>query len=127
MTDKPTIVSTTELSPSAAAHLKSVAAFYDGVDLEAKWTARIYREMLAHYYNLLIPPWASVLEVGCGGGSLLSRLHARRRVGIDLSERQIQRAQERIPDGCFYVQPGETLALDERFQFDGSSFYLKRI
>ncbi len=117
MRDKPTTVSAIELSPSAAAHLKSVAAFYDGADLEAKWAARTYREMLAHYYNLLIPPWASVLEVGCGGGSLLSRLHARRRVGIDLSERQIQRARERVPDGCFHVQAAETLALDERFDY----------
>ena len=117
MRDKPATVSATELSPSAVAHLKSVAAFYDKADLEAKWTAQIYREMLAHYYNLLIPSGASVLEVGCGAGGLLSRLRARRRVGIDLSERQIQRARERVPDGCFYVQSGETLALDELFDY----------
>ena len=117
MTDKPTTVSVPELSPSAAAHLKSVAAFYNQADLEAKWTARMYREMLAHYYNLLIPPSASVLEIGCGGGGLLSRLRVRRRVGVDVSERQIQRARERVRDGFFHVQAGETLSLDETFDY----------
>lgn len=117
MNDEPATASATELSPSAVAHLKSVAAFYDGADLEANWAAQTYREMLAHYYSLLIPPWASVLEVGCGGGSLLARLQVRRRVGIDLSERQIQRARARVPDGCFHVQSGETLALNEQFDY----------
>ena len=117
MNNERATVSATELSPSAIEHLQSVAAFYDGDDREANWAAQTYREMLAHHYNLLIPPGASVLEVGCGGGSLLARLHARRRVGIDLSERQIERARARIPDGSFYVQAGETLALDEQFDY----------
>ena len=83
MTGESTTTSTAELSPSAAAHLKSVAAFHDGADGKMSWAARGYRVLLAHYYNLLIPPAASVLEVGCGGGELLALLHARTRVGVE--------------------------------------------
>ena len=36
--------------------------------------ARGYRKLLAHYYRLLIPPNARVLEIGCGDGDLLSLL-----------------------------------------------------
>ena len=117
MTREFTTTSIAELSPSAVAHLKSVAAFHDGADGKMSWAARGYRVLLAHYYNLLIPPGASVLEVGCGGGELLALLHARTRVGVDLSEKQIQRAQNRVPDGRFYVQAGEALALDETFDY----------
>jgi SAM-dependent methyltransferase len=71
--------------------------------------------MLAHYYGLLIPTDASVLEVGCGTGELLVRLKAGRRVGIDLSEKQIEAARLRAPDCEFHVQAAEALELSERF------------
>jgi SAM-dependent methyltransferase len=103
------------LSPLVCAKLKSLAACYDDPSFRHGWAAQGYHEMLAHYYNLQIPPGASVLEIGCGDGRLLSRLHAGRRVGVDLSERLIHQARERIPDGTFYVQAGERLILDEQF------------
>ena len=55
-----------------------------------------YRKLLAHYYNLLIPAEASVLEIGCGSGELLAQLRAARKVGIDLSPVQIAAAQARL-------------------------------
>ena len=43
----------------------------------------IYRQLLAHRYNLLIRPDASVIEIGCGTGELLNGLHAARKMAIE--------------------------------------------
>jgi SAM-dependent methyltransferase len=96
-------------------HLEEIQGFYDAAPVEHKGTGRSYRRLLAHYYNLLIPADASVLEIGCGNGELLSQLKATRRTGIDLSARQVAAARERVPGGEFHVQAGETLELPGRF------------
>jgi SAM-dependent methyltransferase len=98
------------------AHLDRIREHYDHVS-KIPSKAQSYRRILARYYNLLIPGWASVLEVGCGAGDLLSRLNARKRVGVDVSETQINLAKENIPGGEFHVQAGETLDLPDQ-QFD---------
>jgi ubiquinone/menaquinone biosynthesis C-methylase UbiE len=98
-------------------HLQRIAAFYDRAPTGHNWTARSYRRLLAHYYNNLIPPGASVLEVGCGSGELLAQIHAGRKVGIDLSSRQIEAARLRVPGAQFHVQAGETLELAESFDY----------
>ena len=98
------------------AHLETVRSFYDAAPTESNALSRGYRTMLAHYYNLLIPADASVLEVGCGSAELLSQIKARRRVGIDLSPRQIEAARARVPEATFHVMAGEFLELGgERF------------
>jgi SAM-dependent methyltransferase len=106
---------TTALSAFSAEHLARIRSFYDEAETQCRPAARAYRALLAHHYNLLIPPEASVLEIGCGSGELLSRLRATRRTGIDLSERQIAAARQRLPEAQFHVQAGETLQLDESF------------
>jgi len=97
--------------------LERVRMFYDAAPAQPGWGSRKYRAILAHYYNLLISPEASVLEIGCGSGALLALIHARRRVGIDLSAHQIAAARERIPDAEFHVQAGESLNLTETFDY----------
>jgi SAM-dependent methyltransferase len=101
----------TPLLPNALAreHLDRVRAFYDQAPADLPAGARAYRVLLAHYFNLLIPPSASLLEIGCGTGALLSRLHARRRVGIDLSPTQVAAARTRVPGAEFFVQAGEMI------------------
>lgn len=96
-------------------HLDNIRSFYQGAPTTPGRLARHYRAQLAHYYNLLIPVHASVLEIGCGAGELLARLHARRKVGVDLSPHQIEAARARVPAAEFHVQAGETLELVERF------------
>lgn len=98
-----------------AAHLDRIRAWYDAAPTQTKGASLGYRVMLAHYYNLLIPADATVLEVGCGSGELLHRLKAKRRVGIDLSEKQIEAARKRAPDCEFHVMAAEALELPERF------------
>jgi SAM-dependent methyltransferase len=98
-----------------AEHLERVRAWYDNAPTTLKWASVGYRRMLAHYYGLLIPLDASVLEIGCGTGELLARLSAKRKVGIDLSARQIEAARKRAPECEFHVQAAESLHLDERF------------
>lgn len=101
----------------AQEHLEKVRRFYDAAETEPRAGARYYRRLLAHYYNLLIPAEASVLEVGCGSGTLLAQLAAQRKVGLDLSPRQIEAARQRLPEAEFHVQAGELLDLAERFDY----------
>src|SRR5687767_9768841 len=97
------------ISDLAREHLERVRAFYDESPAEPEAGERVYRARLAHYYNLLVPPDASVLEVGCGSGKLLSQIRAAKKVGIDLSPTQIAAARKRVPEGEFHVQAGELL------------------
>jgi cyclopropane fatty-acyl-phospholipid synthase-like methyltransferase len=78
-------------------HLEKMRVFYENAPTSHSWIARGYRRLLAHYYNLLIPAQASVLEIGCGSGELLAHIRAGRKVGIDLSARQIASARVRVP------------------------------
>ena len=96
-------------------HLDKVRAHFDADDSRLTSAARSYRRLLIHYYNLLIPPDASILEIGCGEGTLLAGLTARRKTGVDLSEKQLERARHAVPDGEFHCQAGELLDLDEKF------------
>ncbi len=103
------------LSALARAHLQATAAFFDSPGAGLTRAARSYRRILAHYFNHLIPPEASVLEVGCGDGELLARLAAARKTGVDLSAAQIARARQRAPDTAFFVQAGEELEIPAAF------------
>jgi len=77
--------------------------------------ARSYRRVLAHYYRLLIPAQARVLEIGCGDGELLTQLPNQDLTGVDLSPGQISRAQSRLPQAKFHVQAGEHLDIQGKF------------
>ncbi len=107
----------TELSALAHEHLDRVRAFYDAAPATPQSGARAYRALLAHYYNLLIPADASVLEIGCGSGELLAHLRAARKTGLDLSATQIAVARLRLPHAEFFVQAGELIDLGDR-RFD---------
>jgi SAM-dependent methyltransferase len=95
-------------------HLEMIRRHYEKAP-ELNAFAKGYRKLLAHYYNLLIPADASVLEIGCGTGELLSLLHTKTICGIDLSERQINDARKRLSHGRFFVQAGEELSLTGSF------------
>lgn len=105
----------TDLPEITRQHLEKMRAFNEAAPTGLNWAARGYRHLLAHYYNLLIPPDASVLEIGCGSGELLAAVQAARKVGLDLSPRQIEAARARLPNAEFHVLAGELLELTEKF------------
>jgi ubiquinone/menaquinone biosynthesis C-methylase UbiE len=117
-TEFPVVKMDAKLSAVTHEHLDRVRAFYEGTPSSLNRIARSYRRLLARYYDFIIPPDATTLEVGCGGGHLLAELHCRRVAGIDISPRQIEEARRRIPNGEFHVQSGEQLALPgEHFDY----------
>jgi len=97
--------------------LDKLRAFYDAAPSEPTAGGRFYRKLLAIYYRNFIPAGASVLEIGCGGGDLLELLPNRDVVGIDLSQKQIEAACQRVPHGKFHVMTGENLELGRQFDF----------
>lgn len=103
-----------DLSALAREHLEKVRSFYDAAATTPLPGASAYRTLLAHYYNLLIPTEASVLEIGCGSGELLVQLRAGKKAGIDLSATQIEAARRRVPSAEFFVQSGELIDLGAR-------------
>lgn len=98
-------------------HLQIIQTFYDIAGACTTWAGRQYRQILARYYKRLIPESASILEVGCGEGELLSHLNNQNITGLDLSSVQINLAQKRIPHGMFQVQAGEYLKLDRTYDY----------
>ena len=98
-------------------HLDRIRDYFDSPAGRLSPAARSYRRLLAHYYNLMILPESSVLEIGCGDGELLAQLQARKKTGIDLSARQLALARARLPEATFVQQAGEALDLTGPFDY----------
>jgi ubiquinone/menaquinone biosynthesis C-methylase UbiE len=94
-------------------HFEEIAGEYD------RWKERAayYYELLAGIYREFVPPGATVLEIGCGTGTLLDSLGPRRGVGIDLSHGMVEIASSKYPALTFLVADAETLDLGETFEF----------
>jgi SAM-dependent methyltransferase len=96
-------------------YLKSIRDYYDNHAAHTGYFGRGYRRILAHYYSHLIPPDASVLEIGCGRGDLLKLLPNRDVTGVDLSTVRIEDARRNVPYGTFYVSSGEDFSTNRKF------------
>lgn len=96
-------------------HLERIRAFYEEQSAEPYAAGTGYRKLLARYYGYYIPADASILEIGCGNGELLSFLPNKDVVGIDIAEKPLEEARKRVPHGKFYRQAGEYLELDRTF------------
>lgn len=94
-------------------HFESIAGDYDA------WKAKssYYGALLAEIYREHVPPGASVLEIGCGTGTLLASLAPRRGVGVDFSGRMVAIASAKFPDLSFVAADAERLDLGETFDF----------
>ncbi len=94
-------------------HFEAIAVDYD------RWKARssYYYELLAEIYREFVPPGASVLEVGCGTGTLLALLHPGRGVGVDISPRMVEIAAAKFPGLSFLAADAEALDLGESFEY----------
>lgn len=84
-----------------------VAAGYDAmIDTWEAWSAQVAddpRHEWAADLASRLAPGARVLELGCGGGTRETQELAARfaLTGVDLSERQLERARERVPNATF--------------------------
>jgi SAM-dependent methyltransferase len=84
-----------------------VGAGYDTMaDTWESWSAGVTDDPRRAWLDALLellPAGASVLELGCGSGTAETRELARhaRLVGVDISEEQLRRARERVPEATF--------------------------
>jgi SAM-dependent methyltransferase len=76
-----------------------------------------YQRRLTSIYRFLIPPGMRVLELGCGQGDLLASLQPSRGVGVDFSERVLERAGPRHPALEFVHADVHEFVPNEKFDF----------
>jgi SAM-dependent methyltransferase len=107
-----------------------VGAGYDTMaDTWESWSARVTDDPRLAWLDALLellPENASVVELGCGNGTVETRELARhaRLVGVDISEEQLRRARERVPEATF-VQGDLTTIEFEPSSLDAvASFYV---
>ena len=94
-------------------HFEGIAGEYD------RW-----KEKSAYYYRLLVgiyrervPEGASVLEIGCGTGTLLNALRPSRGLGVDISPAMVEIAAAKFPSLRFRVADAEAFDPGERFDY----------
>jgi len=84
-----------------------------------RWKAknRYYYESIERILRFLVPPGASVLEIGCGGGDLLNALAPSRGVGVDISPTAVDMARAKYPHLTFLAADAEELPLTGAFDY----------
>jgi len=94
-------------------HFEGIAGEYD------RWKEKsaYYYRLLAGIYRERVPEGASVLEIGCGTGTLLAALSPARGVGVDVSPRMVGFAAAKHPSLSFRVADAEEFDPGETFDF----------
>ena len=94
-------------------HFEGIAGDYD------RW-----KEKSSYYYRLLaeicrerVPAGASVLEIGCGTGTLLHALRPSRGLGVDISPAMVEIAAAKFPSLAFRVADAEAFDPGETFDY----------
>jgi len=94
-------------------HFEEIAGEYD------RWKEKsaYYYRLLAEIYREHIPVGASVLEIGCGTGTLLHALRPSRGLGVDISPAMVEIAAAKFPSLAFRVADAEAFDPGERFDY----------
>lgn len=94
-------------------HFEVIAPNYD------KWKKKAwyYHGQLKQLCRKFIPVNKKVLEIGCGTGDILAALKPRVGVGIDISQKMIDRAKRKYPGLKFYRQDLYRLRLKQKFDY----------
>jgi SAM-dependent methyltransferase len=69
-----------------------------------------YHRRLGKVYSFLIPIGSKILEVGCGTGDLLAYLQPSYGVGVDLSQKMLDRARAMYPDLRFICEDAHEMS-----------------
>ena len=107
-----------------------VAAGYDAmIDTWESWKARIEDDPRDDWCRELLgrlPRGATVVELGCGGGTTETRDLAERfrLTGVDLSEAQLVRARSRVPDAAYLLADLTTIEFPPGSLDAVASFYV---
>jgi SAM-dependent methyltransferase len=111
--------STREATPRSPAYADLVETFDRFAEEEDRWSRRTsaYHALVRTAMRFHVPPGARVLEIGCGSGDLLAALEPAFGVGVDASEKLVERARRRHPEQTFVAMLGEELDLDEEFDY----------
>jgi SAM-dependent methyltransferase len=102
------------------AHLREIAAFFDGyAATEERWRRRnrTYYRLIESIHRFLVTDDASVLEIGCGSGDLLSSLRPARGLGVDVSPAMVALARSRHAGLEFVAEAGEDFVRDQEFDY----------
>lgn len=78
---------------------------------------RYYHNEMMRYYKFQVQEGSSVLELGCGTGSLLAALKPARGVGVDLSEEMVKIAKQKYKDLEFHCADVEDFEIGEKFDY----------
>src|SRR5881397_3170046 len=107
---------TSEFAAREAAERQRRIAEYDRFAAERdQWRARnaAYYRAIERLVRFVVPPNASVLEVGCGTGDLIAALKPKDGVGVDISPRLVDEARRKHPLIDFVVGDAESLDAPE--------------
>ena len=88
--------------------------FWDALHFSKKKSlGNYYHQQLTHIYQHLVPAQSSVLELGCGNGSLLASLKPAKGVGIDFSDIALEQARVEFPHLTFICKDAHAIQIDE--------------
>ena len=105
-------------------------AMFDDVEKNAvyrdSWIQknRYYHQHDINFLNFLIAKNATVLDVGCGNGWVLSKLNAAKKTGVDFSPSVIDCAQRICPEANFILADIESNSMHEAIKADGPFDYI---
>jgi SAM-dependent methyltransferase len=78
---------------------------------------RYYHKSVERLLQFLVPPQSTVLELGCATGDLLNAVQPSKGVGIDISPKMVQLAQQKHPHLIFHVMNAEELSYNQKFDY----------
>lgn len=94
-------------------HFDHIAKLYDKYK-EKNW---YYYDHLKRFIDENVPKWKKVVEIGCGTGELLNHTRPSYGLGIDISERMIEKARSKFPHLEFITKEIEGIDVTEKFDY----------
>ena len=79
--------------------------------------SRIYHDNIAKNIKFIVPEKSSILELGCAYGSLLNQLKPSYGVGVDFSEKMIEKGRALFPNLKFICTDIQKMNIEEQFDY----------